>query len=440
VQGERRPAGAGRRKGKYVRPVLIAAGLVVVVASTFWLLSDWRSAEERLAEFEAARAIPDSENAATIYNELVQDPNLASLDEILWDDSLEGALERAGDGPWLTEECPEVAAWIAKYAHVIDRLVEASQFDQCRFPISPEFNDGNDTGRDIAMSSWMCLLGCALNNDLGEGRIDEAVTKWRCGIQMENHLWQQPWNAPIAGAGRGAIESIIRFIVTANPSDANLRQIEALPLPVANDWPQYYREIQLVEGLRHWREMEPLGLWEQIRYRYTNHRVESDFADLFEQIGSSVSYLRFLAGARAVRILVAAKRHVYETGHWPNSLDELKSSLSSEVLTDPLSDGPFVYERVADSFRLYSKGRNKVDEDGQWESRGPDDWCFWSPLLVERKQKARDKRRKARAEDEAATLEPQSSATEADYEMLKKLAEIYGDRYRIDRQADANDR
>jgi hypothetical protein len=438
TQGQRQPAGEGKRRHKYVQLAVIGAALVVIVAGTFGLLIDWRSAEERLAEFEAARAIPDAENAATIYNELLQDPSLDSLDEIFWDDSIEAAFDRAEDGPWLTEECPEVAAWIAEYPQIIDRLIEASHLDQCRFPISLEFADSNESDRDIAMLSWTGLLTCAANNDLAEGRIDNAITKWRCLIQMENHLRQQPWNATMVGAGGEAIESIIRFIVTANPSDEHLWQIEALPLPVANDWPRHYREIRLVEDLRRRREMEPLGLWEQIRYRYTIHRFESDFADLSERFGPSSSYLRFLAGARVVRILVAAKRYAYETGHWPNSLDELKSSLSSEILTDPLRDGPFAYQRTADSFTLYSIGKNKIDENGQWDPKGPDDWPIWSPLLAELRQRARDNRRRVRAEDEAARPEPRSPTLESDEEMMKKLAEIYGERYRTGGQEDAN--
>ena len=98
-----------------------------------------------------------------------------------------------------------------------------------------------------------------------------------------------------------------------------------------------------------------------------------------------------------------------------------------------------MYERVADSFRLYSKGRNKVDEDGQWEIKGPDDWCFWPPPAKLR-QRVSDNRRSARAEDEAAESLPQPATDKSDEEMMKELAETYGDHYRMDKQADANDR
>jgi len=394
MYGEKESPDSGERKGKHVRIVFIIIGLVVVAACAFWLLVDLRSAEERLAEIEAARVIPDAENAATIYNELLQDPSTRSLDssfaDMLYDSAFEQTLNHVLARPWQTEEYPEIAAWIAKYADIIDRLVEASHRDQCRFPISLKgLADLDRTHREGAMMSWDALLYCAMNNDLGDRRIDDAIAKWRCLIQMENHLHQHPWPYGLAGGGDEAAESIIRFIVMEDPSDAYLRQIEALPLPVANDWAQYYQEVRFVQDLRARKERESLGLWEQIRLRYSSYRLEPKLRNLRESYDPSTKYLRFLAGARAVRILVAAKRYVYETGHWPDNLDELKSSLSSEILTDPLSDSPFVYRPVADSFKMYCRGRNQIDEDGK-PVEGSDDWPIWPPRGTVSQDKQQD--------------------------------------------------
>jgi hypothetical protein len=55
--------------------LLVIAGLLVMTG----IRRDRRSADERLAEIEAARAIPDAENAALIYSQLLQDPNAAAV-------------------------------------------------------------------------------------------------------------------------------------------------------------------------------------------------------------------------------------------------------------------------------------------------------------------------------------------------------------------------
>ena len=76
--GRRRPAGRPRR----LWLIAIGAGLFAVIICFLWaagLFRDHPDADERLAEIEAARAVPDSENAATIYAGLFRDPKAATL-------------------------------------------------------------------------------------------------------------------------------------------------------------------------------------------------------------------------------------------------------------------------------------------------------------------------------------------------------------------------
>ena len=51
-----------------------------------------------------------------------------------------------------------------------------------------------------------------------------------------------------------------------------------------------------------------------------------------------------------------------------------------ETLIDPTNGGSFVYKLTEDSFILYSKGKNNIDEGGKADrNTGPDDCLIWPP-------------------------------------------------------------
>jgi hypothetical protein len=75
-----------------------------------------------------------------------------------------------------------------------------------------------------------------------------------------------------------------------------------------------------------------------------------------------------------------------KNGHWPQTLDEIKSSLSEEVLTDPQNNGLFVYKLTDDGFTLYSKGKNNIDEAGS-KIDGADDWPIWPRQIPQANKK-----------------------------------------------------
>jgi hypothetical protein len=102
------------------------------------------------------------------------------------------------------------------------------------------------------------------------------------------------------------------------------------------------------------------------------------------------AYLRDLAMRRGSRVLIALRRYRNEHVNWPDSLEAIRSEAPAEMLVDPFNKGGFVYKLTDDGFTLYSKGRNNVDEGGQYESgseRGLDDWPIWPP----RSRRAREK-------------------------------------------------
>ncbi len=163
---------------------LIATSLVLLAAAG-WLLRmavlprDSRTADERLAEIEAARAIPDSENAALLYDQLLQDPNAASLADGQPDSLVTEIYGRAPYEPWLSNDHPELAAWVRKYQSVIDRLLKALPFEKCRFVLVIDVANTTQTDRVRSMRRWGFLLAVAANNDIAA---DEENGLWGVSI------------------------------------------------------------------------------------------------------------------------------------------------------------------------------------------------------------------------------------------------------------------
>jgi hypothetical protein len=104
-----------------------------------------------------------------------------------------------------------------------------------------------------------------------------------------------------------------------------------------------------------------------------------EFKDL--KVRRRLIYLRLLADRRGNRILIALRRCKNKSGTWPESLDDIKDLVPTEILVDPINNKSFVYKLTADSFTLYSKGVNRIDEGGKWDKfekkNVADDWLIW---------------------------------------------------------------
>jgi len=376
----------------------IAGGLLWTALSR----RDSRTADERLAEIEAARAVPDSENAAIIYNQLLQNPNATSILNDFPESPTGDVLGRVLREPWRDEDLPEVAAWVKKRQSVIDRLLEASRLEKCRFAISVDITDTSEVDRAAPLRQWGYLLGLVANNDLADGRIDAAMVKWRCLLRMASQLHQQPTQIDhlmASALGRQALEPMARFIMAGDASEPRLQEIEAMELPTKDDWPEQRKATRMVEDVRSRKIMERFGPLGRLRYHVMSFRMQRAIKSATGEVVNQATieaktadpYFRSIATARGIRILVALKRHRNVTGRWPETLDEIKPSLSNEILTDPFNKGPFVYRPASDGFRLYSRGRNSKDEGGKRDlDAGPDDWPIWPPHGYTEKDKQVD--------------------------------------------------
>ena len=380
--GQRKSKAANRRRYHVWFALALMIAILIVVVGLFYLGSDTPSIGERLAIIEAARAIPDSQNAALAYNELLLDPNATSLldyrpkffDDQMWN--------RALKEPWLDTEYPQLAQWIQKHQFIIDKIHKAAKFEECRFPIVIDVQQMSlQTKRGKAMRQWAFLLTFAANNDVLEGQIDAAITKWRCITQMANHLYQQPTfidHTCASAIGRLALVPIARLIVEGKPSETHLRSIETLPVPVADDWAEDFRELRAVESLSGQKLTEDFGPFDHLNYRIFRWKVRNvlkgpDIKSIHN------SYLRHIANCRVIRVLITLRRFKNKTDHWPQHLEEIASSLAPIALIDPQNNGSYVYRLTEDGFRLYSTGPNGKDENGLYTSNGPDDLSIWPP-------------------------------------------------------------
>jgi len=369
------------RMNKRVRKRLWCAAIFLIIV-LFALALSWKcglwgsqSVDEKLAAIEAERAIPDEENAAVFYNQLLEDPN-TSLDY------RPGFLDNESDTltlrqPWSGKDYPELAVWIKEHQPLIDGLLEASQFEKCQFPIFIEPYRFTQMKRLSLMRKWAFLLRRAANNDIGQGRTDDAIAKWQCLIQMGRHLHQQPTLADyLVGIAIEAlgVNQTIAFLVQGDADENYLQKIELLPLRRHDDWAAVLDRILPVEELAEQKMKEQLGLLDRLKYTFGYGPFASMKDPDCERIRGQD--LRILACSRGIHILAALRRYRNTNGRWPESLDEIKSSLPEEFLVDPSNNGSFVYMLTDDGFRLYGKGQNGIDENAR-RGDGADDQLIW---------------------------------------------------------------
>ena len=244
-----------RQKTSWLRHVGFAVALAVLISAAIcglWQLGDRRSADERLADIEATRNIPDIQDAAILYRELFQDSCATSLSDSR-PESLSGSVfnQRLYE-PWRSEEAPELARFIKQHRYIIDKLLEASALDECRFPLTTDITAVLSEVNHASMRQWAFLLGFAANNDVAEGRLDDATAKWRCILQMGHHLRQRPVLLDFVvadGIQTIGLKRLVRFVAGEESTETDLKKIEAMPLLTADAWTENLRDIRMADDI-----------------------------------------------------------------------------------------------------------------------------------------------------------------------------------------------
>jgi hypothetical protein len=170
---------------------------VVLIALIIWVLlpeddQGWRpyTFEKEIAVHETKYAIPDEENAAVIYNELLKDYDLKKMEpKFLRPGEWKVVLSQ----PWVSRDYPELALWLHGHENTIKILTKACSIKMCRFPSNFKLavTDKLQINRNIALKSWAVLLLLSANNDIAEGRLDQGLLKYTCALRIAYHLHQQ---------------------------------------------------------------------------------------------------------------------------------------------------------------------------------------------------------------------------------------------------------
>jgi len=215
------------------------------------------------------------------------------------------------------------------------------------------------------MRKWAFFLCHAANNDIGEGRIDDAIVKLQCLIQIGKHLRQQSQLIEyVTGTG---IESmgIIRttsLLAECNISEEHLITIESFKVQTHDDWAAVVDRIRPVEEIGRQIFKRQLNPIDRLKYEFSLGQFKG-WNENYQIVHGK--YPRMLVINRGLYIMIALKRYKNEHGRWPQSLDQIKPQAGKDILTDPHTNGPFVYKLTDDGLILYSKVKNGVDDGGR---------------------------------------------------------------------------
>lgn len=456
---------------------------VVIIALVIWVFlpdetEGWRpyTFDEELAALEAKYAIPDSENAVIIYNQLLENYDSNAFEPDFLDPNIE-YLTRTE--PWSSGDYPELAQWVKQHDSTIAKLIEASKMERCRFTRSYNiFRMDESMERLALMRRWAFLLSRAANNDLCEGRIDQAIEKQIAVLKMAKYQCQQ---STIIDMLVGiAIEALVlgqfkTFVVTGDATEQHLSVIEEALAEIKHDWTSdlprilegeklfaknflgmfyainpegkvrrgpnplviirsqcpeelprltyWQRRLTKVSALLGWFFLpaspqkagkiiddsykkyyamaEPNFDWQKkpeepkgfsltsakFNFHFMIEMLVSIMEPAFHRIHDT--YLRLYADKRCSQIIIALRRYKNKYDRWSQSLDDVKNLAPAEIFVDPINNNSFVYKLTDDNFTLYSKGKNNIDENGEYQD-GADDRLIWPPRSRKTQEKKAD--------------------------------------------------
>jgi hypothetical protein len=250
----------------------LSVAIITVVLIIWVFLPDdnegWRpyTFDEEFAVLQAKYAIPDSENAATIYDELlkgydgerfvfpdlssveIEDANIIEYMELFkkakpkntfypdfWDEELE---DLTLSKPWSSKDYPELVKWLKeKHESTIEKLMQASLKRLCQFPINVDMVNTQHIDRYMAMGDWVHLLIRAANNDRGDGRIDQAVEKYTSVLKMNNLILQDSSDVTMGiGISLRITRPLKRFVISGEITNEHLNILEEALKGIKYDW------------------------------------------------------------------------------------------------------------------------------------------------------------------------------------------------------------
>ena len=355
----------------------IAITIAVFSCLLFLFITQYKTAEQRLAAIDDARAIPDAENAAILYNQLRKDYN-----DIAFPSHFVYPYDPARMQPWFSKDYPELAKWFEERQEITARLLQINKYEKCWFPIPKSEEDFFTTmDRLRTMRVIAVYLIRLANNDIAENRIKQGLEKYICTIRIGRHNRQQPSNISfITGI---SIESLalarMRYcILHSDLTEEHLHTITKALTQSNEEQTQNWENMIEVENL--YAKQTPL--LHRLKTWLENWQNQRPTFDVAHEIRT-----RLLADRHGNHILILLRNYKDKTGLWPQSLDELQPLADEEIFIDPQNNCSFIYKTTKEDFILYGRGPNKIDEGGRFHLDGGDDWLIWPRKIPQTKEK-----------------------------------------------------
>jgi hypothetical protein len=211
----------------------------------------WRpfTFDEELSALEAKYSIPDEENAALIYDEILETLDIDSNQPEFYLKTKPSSK----DEPWHSKDHPETAEWLKNHQSTIDNLIQAGKKDRCIFlPIGSDIITFSKLIEKVPkFRQCIFLLISAANNDVAEGRTDAAIEKYLSILNIANHLYQQPTLVyyQMGVLERLGLQQINRYIIEGQPTQAQLKLISNSIKNLQDNWGSDLRNILDLENL-----------------------------------------------------------------------------------------------------------------------------------------------------------------------------------------------
>ncbi len=228
------------------------AGIVIIALIVWVFLPDdntgWKpyTFDKELAALEAKYKIPDEQNAALIYQPLLERYKEAEqLEPNLPDPNVYYKI--AYRKPWHSKDYPELAKWIESHRQTIDTLLEASRKEKCHFPIIADVSQMQSLMNRVAlMRHLIYLLKASANNDIAENRIESGIEEYTASLQIAKHELQQTTMIELlVGMALDALatSNINRFVVQENVSEPQLDSLEQALGTIKYDWSEDWPRV-----------------------------------------------------------------------------------------------------------------------------------------------------------------------------------------------------
>ena len=196
---------------KVFRKYIFMAFALVIGVVLVWLFvprddEGWEAFtfEKEITVFEGKLQVPDEDNAAIVYNSLFD-----SYDYDAYEGSLAGCLpDDVSDYARDFFTLQSLTGQPDGIEKTFDTLLEASRYDKCLFRLDYiPYQTEDHFNRLRIVKLWAKMLDTSASEDVRAGDTANALDKYTTGIQLSNHLYQQP--AMLDFLVGAAIESMV---------------------------------------------------------------------------------------------------------------------------------------------------------------------------------------------------------------------------------------